>query len=346
MAVSDAEPLKTTTPTKEKLSKGEPSEGNGGLAIAGLILLGAVPILFIFGMTLGVFRGNGPNSAGAQAPQVINIAHPSTELKSLLDTFSAASNTQAYLANKGAVLDTYASNLTLLQQKIQSGDPKYTTGLRDKDGILQLIPTMLTEITTLKADVTAAQKTKLVTDAKMFQADIQKLNLLAAPDIATTALNYAAANAASGYTKYTYSKDNRAQFPTTHSGQSDCSSFVSTMLYDAGYLRVPEIFTTVGLYDAAKAGKFGLQLVTESTSSSGIANDTVKADLQPGDVILSAGAPYSQGGDSQNHAVLYVGNNQVVESTDAGGKNGIQTDSLDNRLKRHTQAIIRGGIAS
>jgi hypothetical protein len=340
---SDVTPEEKPTPKSEEQGpKGQ--DGSTPGLIAGIILIVASPMLVIFGAVLGVSRASNANPGGATLPQNIEVSHPSAELTNLLNTFSSASDTQSYLTKGTTLLDTYTTNLTLLQTKIQANDPAYSS-IKDKAGVLALIPQMLEQVATLKADVSGGQKEKLTADAKAFKNMVSQLNTLVGPDIATLALSYAQENENSGYTKYRYSQDGRDQFFYNKTGTSDCSSFVSAMWYWSGYTRVSVTFTTVSMYDAAKKNQYGLSIVAESTTSDGLSDDTVRSLIKPGDALLSAGVPFSEGGDDQRHAVLYIGNNQVVESTNANGKNGIQVDTLDSRLRRKSQVIIRPGGA-
>lgn len=346
-----AAPQSKSASTVKTTGQAPRPEGSGVGLVAGIIMLACVPLFLLIGLTLGMFRASGPNPGGASIPQKIVVANATPEVRKLLDTFNCASDAQGCLTKNVAVLDGYVNNLTLLLQKVQSNDPAFAN-MKDRNGVIALIPVMIQQVATLKTDITAAQKDKLVTDGKAFQANIQKMDFLALPDISGLALNYAAQNEASGYTKFQYSSDvdqsppGRSIFFDTGVGTSDCSAFVSAMLYQSGYIRVSQLFNTISLYQAAKSNQFGLQIILESTSGAGLDHDTVQSTIRPGDILLSSNnTTFADGADSGKHAVLFVGNGNVVESTNANNKNGIQVDSLTNRLEHHgaPQVIIRGG---
>ncbi len=316
----------------------ENKQGKAGLIVMGAILIGA-PFALLIAIGIGFFGGNNP-TAGATKPEPIAVGKADTQLQMLLKTFSIASDPQDFLKKNSDLLVKYQTNLKLLAEKLQNNDPAYA-GIKDKAAALALINTMLGEITSIEQQVgtgATAQTTKLAQD---LIANAHKLDQMASSGVVAIALQYAADNAASGYTKYNYSQANRTQLIDNKGGDTDCSSFVSLVMYQAGVTRATISYTTIGLYTTAKAGNAGFTLVMESNSSSGIASDTVRNTVQPGDIILSGNDTYAGGsspGDA--HAVMFVGNNQVVESSSIL-HNGIYTDTLDNRLHRHTQAIIR-----
>ncbi|HSI21365.1 MAG TPA: hypothetical protein VLA04_06805, partial [Verrucomicrobiae bacterium] len=324
--------------------KKKESEGSLLAALGGLILLGSLPFFAILGGAMGFLQGSGPNPNGTTRPQTIDVSQQTGEVAVMLNFFKSASSTADFLRTDGEVLSKYEANLIIFAEKLRNNDPAYATITR-REELLTLIDTMLAQIRVIRSHITAGSPDKAATEAKKLMANIDKLDTLAAPPIREMALALADENEQSGYSKYQYSKDNRAEFARTGEGDSDCSSFASTMLYKAGLISSPELYTTVGLYLAARDGRNGLSIVSESKTSTGIPDEDIRAILRPGDVLLSADAAYSQGGGSaaSRHAVLYVGNNEVVQSTHANGKNGIQKTSLEDRLKRRNQVIIRGG---
>lgn len=275
-------------------------------------------------------------------PQAINVAAPSSEVQKLLSVFRSASSSQEFLRDD-TVLGQYEANLTLLAQKLRDNDPAFAS-ITKKTEVLDLIQVMLQQITFIRSKVTTGTPDQIATEGKKFLANIQLLDQLTLPTVREFALALAAENEASGGTRYPYSQSRRAELPQTGQGASDCSSFVSYVFYRTGLIRIPQVYTTLSLYGAAKKGENGLRIVAESKDSTGIPDDQVRELLEPGDLILSGSRPFSGGKPNQAHVVLYVGNDEVVQS--GGGGRGINKTTLENRLQRTTQAIIRAGGAS
>jgi cell wall-associated NlpC family hydrolase len=315
-------------------------ENKGSLpgAAAGLALILLAPIVMIGVIPLMLYRGATPNPGGDTFDQAID-PRPNSATASLLEEFKAVSSSTEFLSKESSTLDSYAALLTSLKEALASNSAS-VAGFTDKAAAVKQVDEMLAAIEKIRSSIIAGKPEKGKKEADLLVEGIAKLQGLASGNtLITAALAIVEENAASGYTKFPYSKSDRAAIFNESSSNrgTDCSGFITYLLYKSGARSLKDNpLTTPGIYSAAQRRAFGLRIVLASTTSSGLSEDTVRKAIQPGDIILSGPLNFSEGGgtDTTRHAVLYLGNNGGNDVyVDEQTSKGPQLKPFANRFK-------------
>lgn len=312
----------------------------GGNSSAGIItiIIGAVLVLILFVVGLS---GSGNNNAaqGATAPQAVNLANP-VDLSTVNDV--------KQLADPSASITSLKKNIAQIQTDIQNLQNKvgsWGLSATSQSQIQFLLGDSINQLrlinNTQATDSTNLQKyrNKLYTDAVQIQKILTASNPnSSAAAIINQATKLASINIESGYKAYPYvyggdlTLDNPPKSTTV--GQKsgvDCSGFITYLMKFGGIM--PPSTGRMTTSDSSDWSKYFTNINIAASSSNGeLSSSSLKAVLQPGDIINNAGVHMAMYIGTATYKDEPAGDDMIESGGSSGGPNGIIFTSLKGLL--------------
>lgn len=307
----------------------EPNQNVGFIVSLGLFAI--APLFFILPFALGT----GPNPGGNTNPQAITLSDPLVAAK--LEDLKRLSDPQGF-ATSSTGLDEYEATLVALRTRLNE--------LGGRDAALENIAAQLAVVTELRASIGNAKlSAELVEKLRDLRSKLPSLVGGSGGSLVQMAVQLAQQSEANPGEAFPYSQPKRHEIfnESLSTRHSDCSSFVSYLLYKAGntYVRPTSLIPDTAYLLTMATRKQGLETVLVQNR---LTIDQVRGVIQPGDIILTDVLPGRKGGGA--HVVLYVGpgngEGDIVQSGGGGGGGKINFTTLEERMRgRNTTAILR-----
>ncbi len=303
---------------------------NVGLIVS-VALLAVSPLFFILPFAVGA----GPNPGGNTAQQPISFSDPLVTAK--LEDLKRLSDPQGF-ATSSTGLDEYEATLIALRTRLSE--------LGGREAALENIAAQLALVTQLRGSIgNAKASAELVGKLRDLRAKLPSQVGGATGSLIELAIQLGRQSEANPRQSFPYSQQKRNEIfnESLTTRHSDCSSFVSYLLYKTGntYIRPNSLVPDTSYLLTMAIRKQGLEPVLVQNR---LSLEQVREVIRPGDLLLSDVLPGRKGGGA--HVVLYIGpgnaEGDIVQSGGGGGGGKINFTSLEERMRgRNTTAILR-----